>query len=107
MNRTILTTLLLVFTIRASAQVGALPAAQIEEKVYVHTDKEFYLAGEIMWFKLYAVDAPSHIPLSLRKIAYVEIISKEQRPIAQAKIAITRAMGNGSFQFPHSIRSGT
>ncbi len=106
MNRTILTTLLLVFTIRASAQVGALPAAQIEEKVYVHTDKEFYLAGEIMWFKLYAVDAASHIPLSLSKIAYVEIISKEQRPVAQAKIALTGGLGNGSFQLPFSIRSG-
>lgn len=113
MNRTILTILLFVLTIRTSAQTGtratapiAGPTAPTEEKIYVHTDKEFYLAGEIMWFKAYTVDATSHIPLSLSKIAYVEILSKEQRPVAQAKIALAGGLGNGSFQLPFSVRSG-
>ena len=26
----------------------------IKEKIFVHTDKSFYVAGEIAWFKLYA-----------------------------------------------------
>ncbi|WP_432710729.1 hypothetical protein, partial [Pedobacter sp.] len=24
-----------------------------KEKLYVHTDKEFYLTGELLWFKVY------------------------------------------------------
>ena len=32
----------------------------IREKLYVHTDKNFYVAGEIMWFKLYNVNASDH-----------------------------------------------
>jgi hypothetical protein len=29
----------------------------IAEKIFVHTDKSFYLTGEIAWFKLYIVNA--------------------------------------------------
>lgn len=84
-----------------------LPAgAQVEEQVYVHTDKEFYLAGEIIWFKLYVVDAASHRPVDLSKIAYVEVISGDQHPALQAKIALDQGLGNGSFQLPFSIHSG-
>ena len=25
----------------------------LQEKVFIHTDKSFYLAGEIIWFKIY------------------------------------------------------
>jgi hypothetical protein len=80
--------------------------AQAEEKIFVHTDKEFYLAGEILWFKLYVVDAASHRQIDLSKIAYVEIISNDQHPALQAKIALDDGLGNGSFQLPFSIHSG-
>ena len=40
----------------------------LEEKIYVHTDKDFYLAGEILWFKLYNVDAGLHKPLDISKV---------------------------------------
>jgi hypothetical protein len=98
MNRTILTILLFIYSLRAGAQ--------IEEKIYAHTDKECYLAGEILWFKLYVVDAALHQPLNLSKLAYVEILSGEQRPVLQAKIALEDGFGNGSFQLPFSIHSG-
>src|ERR1700712_5610677 len=37
----------------------------LQEKLFVHTDKDFYLAGEICWFKLYDVEGSSHHPLDL------------------------------------------
>jgi hypothetical protein len=87
--------------------VRFLPAgAQVEEQVYAHTDKEFYLAGEIIWFKLYVMDAASHRPVDLSKIAYVEVISGDQHPALQAKISLEEGLGNGSFQLPFSIHSG-
>jgi hypothetical protein len=78
----------------------------IVEKLYVHTDKNFYVAGEIMWFKLYDVDGTYNKPLGLSKIAYVELIDKDLKPVIQAKIALDSAKGNGSFFIPLSIRSG-
>jgi hypothetical protein len=45
----------------------------LQEKMYVHTDKSTYVAGEIIWFKLYNVDAAQHTPLQLSKVAYVDV----------------------------------
>ena len=32
-------------------------ANNLQEKIFVHTDREMYLAGEIIWFKLYYTHA--------------------------------------------------
>src|SRR3977135_1295836 len=52
-----------------------------QEKVFVHTDKSFYVPGEIIWFKLYTVDARFHMPIDLSKVAYVEILDKNNTPV--------------------------
>src|SRR5258706_1399414 len=78
-----------------------------QEKIYIHTDKTFYLAGEIVWFKLYNVDAYFNKPLSLEKLAYIEIINKDQKPFLQIKVDMKDGSGNGSFLLPLSINSGT
>ncbi|WP_315820033.1 hypothetical protein [Paraflavitalea speifideaquila] len=78
----------------------------IPEKVYVHTDKGFYLAGEILWFKLYYVDGTSNKPFDLSKVAYVELLDKDNRPVMQGKVAIIKGFGNGSFYLPASINAG-
>ncbi|HRH58938.1 MAG TPA: hypothetical protein PL045_00070, partial [Chitinophagaceae bacterium] len=76
------------------------------EKVFVHTDKTFYLAGENIWFKVYCMDAFFHKPSPISKIVYVEIISKEDKPLLQAKIALDSGSGTGSFILPSFAASG-
>jgi hypothetical protein len=76
------------------------------EKMYVHTDKNFYLAGELMWLKIYNVDGALYQPADLSKIAYVEILDKENKPVMQTKIRLAKGKGNGSFFLPVSINSG-
>lgn len=112
MNRTIFIFLLSLSTLAATAQpvpavaqAGA-PVPPIQEKIFVHTDKDTYLAGETIWFAAYTLDAASGRPLSLSKVAYVEIISSEQRPVFQGKIALDESHGSGSFLLPYSVRSG-
>ncbi len=77
-----------------------------QEKMYVHTDKNFYLAGELLWFKIYNVDGAQYQPADLSKIAYVEILDKDNKPVMQAKIALSNGKGNGSFYLPVSVNSG-
>jgi len=79
---------------------------RLQEKLYVHTDKDFYLAGEICWFKLYDVDAGSHHPLDLSKVAYLEWLDKDNHPVLQAKIGLNNGHGDGSMYLPLTIRSG-
>lgn len=78
----------------------------LQEKVFVHTDKEFYLAGEIVWFKLYYVDGGTHQPLDLSKVAYVELLDKDNKPAMQAKISLKQGHGDGSFFLPASVPTG-
>ena len=78
----------------------------LQEKVYVHTDRELYLAGEILWFKLYNVNTVSNRSIDFSKVAYVEIIDKNLKPVLQAKIAIDNGSGSGSLYLPVSLSSG-
>ncbi len=48
----------------------------IEEKVYLHTDKPYYSAGENIWFKAYLVKAINNIPAAYSKYIYVELINR-------------------------------
>ncbi|HKZ65560.1 MAG TPA: hypothetical protein VJ111_04360, partial [Chitinophagaceae bacterium] len=75
------------------------------EKIYLHTDKNFYLAGEIIWFKVYYVDGATHRPSNLSKIAYVEILDRSHKPVAQAKISLTGKGGSGSIYLPLTLNS--
>ncbi len=78
----------------------------LQEKIYVHTDKEFYLAGEICWFKLYYVEGSLHTPLDLSKVAYVELLDKDNKAVMQAKISLREGRGDGSFFLPASVPTG-
>ena len=78
----------------------------LQEKLFVHTDKTFYLAGETIWFKIYAVDESFHKPLDLSRVAYIELISREMKPVLHAKISMKAGTGNGSISIPGSLGSG-
>src|SRR5258708_6402595 len=78
----------------------------LQEKVFVHTDKVLYVAGEIFWFKLYDVDAGSHRPLDISKVAYLEWLVKNNKPVLQAKVGLRPGQGDGSLYLPLTLRSG-
>jgi hypothetical protein len=78
----------------------------LQEKLYIQTDKEFYLAGEICWFKLYTVDALNHHPLDLSKVAYLEWLDKDNKPVLQAKAGLADGHGDGSVYLPLTLHSG-
>lgn len=78
----------------------------LPEKMYVHTDKDFYLAGEILWFRLYAVDGFFHKPLDLSKVGYVELLDADNNAILQAKVKMDMGDGSGSLFVPVTIHSG-
>jgi len=76
-----------------------------QEKIYVHTDKSYYLAGEIIWFKLYYLDAATHQKTDLSKVAYVEILDRAFKPVLQAKVSLNPEGGAGSLYLPLTLNS--
>jgi hypothetical protein len=78
-----------------------------QEKLFVHTDRSSYIAGEIIWFKVYAVDASLNQPLDLSKVSYVEILDKNHVQVLKAKIDMKNGSGNGSFFLPLTLNTGS
>lgn len=78
------------------------------EKVYVHTDKPYYAAGDTIWFRAHVADAVTNSPTNKSKFVYVELLDNA------ADTLIERAMikSDSSDVFanaiilPKSLRSG-
>ncbi len=78
----------------------------LQEKIFAHLDRSLYAAGETMWFKLYYIDGYLHRPLDISKVAYVEILDRDNKAIIQTKISLKDGTGNGQLLLPISISSG-
>ena len=78
----------------------------LQEKMYVHTDKATYLAGDIIWFKIYNAEANTNKRLGLSKVAYIEIVTLQDSAILQQSIFLNEGLGNGSFVLPFAFPSG-
>jgi len=76
------------------------------EKLYVHTDRETYLAGETIWYKFYYVNGFDNKPLDMSKVAYLELVDKDNKPILKIKSSLNDGTGNGSLFIPVDINSG-
>src|SRR5688572_9998246 len=79
----------------------------LQEKLFVHTDQHLYLTGETIWFNVYDVDAVRNQPSDISKVAYLEILDKDNRAILQTKVALKNGEGHGSFYLPSSIDAGS
>ncbi len=90
----------------AKFQMSSTRDQYLQEKIYVHTDRSFYLCGEILWFKAYITNAADKHPISLSKVMYIEVLDKFNQPVLQSKIELKNGSGNGSFYLPSSVSSG-
>ena len=76
------------------------------EKVYLHTDKPYYSAGENIWFKGYLVNAATLKPESLSGFIYVELINRDDSLFSRVKIPKTTTGFVGHIKLDQSIPTG-
>mgnify|MGYP001791927003 CR=1 FL=1 len=67
----------------------------LQEKIFVHTDKNTYTSGEICWFKIYNVDAYFHKPLNFGKVAYIALLYKHNITFLHDNVALKKGKGGG------------
>jgi hypothetical protein len=87
-------------------RLAAYLQAQQPEKLFLHTDKSYYTAGDVIWFKVYAVDGGSHKPIHDSKVAYIELLDKNNTPVSRVKVMLDEKGGNGSIQLSLNLASG-
>ncbi len=76
------------------------------EKAYIHTDKPFYVAGEDIWFKVYLMVGPYHIPDTLSSVLMVELIDPEKEVFDRKLVRIREGLGYGDFNLPSDMTPG-
>jgi hypothetical protein len=76
------------------------------EEIFIHSDREDYIAGEDLWFKAYLIDRQSSRPSLNSKIVYFELLNPENRPVIQKRIKIDKGFGPGQIVLPDTLSSG-
>lgn len=94
----------LILTLLFLGHGDLLAANDFRERIYVQTDKQVYLAGELLWLKLCVTDATG-IPVSFSKVGYVELLD-ESTALVQAKIEIKEGIGEGWLELPALLPTG-
>jgi TonB-dependent SusC/RagA subfamily outer membrane receptor len=76
------------------------------EKIYLHTDKGIYFAGDRIWVKAYLVEGATLQPGSLSEPVYVELINPYQKTAQVMRLRMTAGEGEGSFLLRDTIPEG-
>lgn len=78
-----------------------------QEKIYLHTDKSYYLTGEKMWYKAYLLDATKHTVSDKSNFIYVELIDRNDSVLIRQKIKKDSLNGFwGTMPLPNFLLSG-
>ena len=80
-------------------------AGYAQERVYVSTDKECYVAGEDLWYSLYCKDEAGGEYSQLSDVAYLQFVSNDG-VAALHKGALVGGRGCGKFQIPLDLPTG-
>jgi len=77
-----------------------------QEKIYLHTDKPYYITGEKIWFRAHLADAMNHVPSPVSRYVYVELINPLDSIITRVKIRLEEDSYHGYFLIPDDIPEG-
>lgn len=72
-----------------------------QEKIYIHYDKPYYLAGETVWFKAYITS--SNQPTTLSKTLYTELLDEKGTVLEKKVMPIIAGGAAADFTLPTKI----
>jgi len=73
------------------------------EKIYLHTDNNYYPIGESIWYKAYAVYAYTNQLFDHSNVLYVELISPESKIVSRNITRLEGGLGHGDFILADSL----
>ena len=78
---------------------------RVVERVYLSTDRDVYVAGDLLWYSAFCLDAGRGTPSSVSDVAYVELHG-DGLLAATGKVALRRGRGAGRLQLPATLPTG-
>lgn len=97
---------ILFFLFSACFSLASYSASSSPSRIYVQTDKEFYMPGELLWFKTYQFSEDLK-PVN-EGLSYVELYSENGYKILSSKISFdyNSGRGDGTWYLPSQLLSG-
>ena len=89
---------LLLLVLPASAQ-------RVVERTYVATDKDVYVAGDLLWYSAFCLDAGKGTLSPISCVAYVELHGAGAM-VASGKVALDHGRGAGRLALPATLPTG-
>lgn len=77
-----------------------------QEKIYLHTDKPWYISGEQIWFRAHVAGAASHVPVHASQYVYVELINPFDTIVTRVKIRQKAGAYHGYLLIPEDVPEG-
>jgi len=68
-----------------------------QEKIYLQTDKPYYLIGDTIWFKAYLTTGSKHQLSAISGAVYIDLIAEGDSIAKQLKLPVTTGMAVGNF----------
>jgi TonB-dependent SusC/RagA subfamily outer membrane receptor len=77
-----------------------------QEKLYLHFDKPYYMAGETMWFKGYLFDGNQHVIDSVSRVVYVDLVNETTGKLIASRTLKCEGSTHGDIALPDSLEEG-
>lgn len=78
-----------------------------EQKVFIHTDKDKYMAGESIWLKAYTVNARNHKPDTLSTNLHVKLFNTQGDLVSILLMRLQNGTSHGDITLPDSLSGGS
>jgi hypothetical protein len=76
------------------------------EVLEVQTDRDIYVAGEIIWFNVNKKSGLIRQSLNFSKIVYLELIDSTNLPVVQTVVRVEEDCQSGAMAIPNHLASG-
>ena len=77
-----------------------------QEKIYLHTDRSSYAAGDTIWFRAHLVDAATHQANVTSRYVYVELIDPDSKMLKRIKLRPSNKIFQGHIAIDNMLPQG-
>ena len=76
------------------------------ERIFVYQNTSVLVSGEKLYYSVFCLNEKNNLPSGLSKIAYVELVGKDNVLVFRHKIRLQNGIGQGEFLIPSAVSNG-
>lgn len=76
------------------------------QKIFIHTDSEFYFQNDTLWFKVYLMDSRSGQLIPSSQNVYVNLVDKNGSSVLESIVLSANGQASGNIPIPELMKPG-